>query len=63
MRNAVAVTVATEPDYVKDCGDEGSKVTGKSLLARMKRHIEAAMTCALLNVPENIVPGQQPSVS
>ncbi|MFV8531522.1 UPF0489 family protein [Ralstonia pseudosolanacearum] len=44
VRNAVAVTIATEPDYVKSCRDEGSKVTGKSLLARMKRHIEAAMT-------------------
>jgi len=43
VQNAIAVTVATEPDYVRDCRDEGSKVTGKSLLERMKQHIEAAM--------------------
>lgn len=43
VRNAVAVTIATEPDYVKYCRDEGSKVTGESLLASMKRHIETAM--------------------
>jgi hypothetical protein len=44
VRNAVAVTIATEPDYVEDCRNEGSKVTGESLLARMKQHIEAVMT-------------------
>ncbi|WP_343668596.1 UPF0489 family protein [Paraburkholderia heleia] len=43
VQNAVAVTIATEPDYVKDCRIEGSKVTGKSLLARLKQHIEATM--------------------
>lgn len=44
VRNAVAVTIATEPEYVKLCRDEGSSVSGESLLQRMKQHLQAAMT-------------------
>ncbi|WP_454688217.1 UPF0489 family protein [Achromobacter aloeverae] len=44
VRNAVAITIATEPDYVEDCREEDSKVTGEFLLVRMKQHIEAVMT-------------------
>ncbi|NLP65081.1 UPF0489 family protein [Paraburkholderia sacchari] len=44
VRNAVAVTIATEPDYVTELRCEGSDVTSASLLERMKQHIEAAMT-------------------
>lgn len=43
VRNAIAVTIATEPEYVVDCRDDGSNVTGESLLERMKQHIAAAM--------------------
>lgn len=43
VRNAVAVTIATEPGYVLDRRNEGSEVNGASLLDRMKQHIEAAM--------------------
>lgn len=42
VRNAVAVTIATEPDYVAELRCNGSAVTGASLLERMKQHIEAA---------------------
>jgi hypothetical protein len=43
VHNAVAVTIATEPGYVLDCRNEGSEVTGASLLERTKQRIEAAM--------------------
>lgn len=43
VRNAVAVTIATEPEYVEECRNKGSNVTGESLLERMKQHIAAAM--------------------
>jgi hypothetical protein len=43
VRNAVAVTIATEPEYVEDLRDKDSKVTGETLLERMKQHIAAAM--------------------
>ncbi|WP_321942720.1 peptide arginase family protein [Burkholderia cenocepacia] len=43
VRNAIAVTIATEPEYVEDCRDDGSDVTGESLLERMKQHIAAAI--------------------
>lgn len=44
IQNAVAVTVATELSYVADLRCEGSKVTGASLLERMKQHVQTAMT-------------------
>jgi hypothetical protein len=44
VRNAAAITIATEPDYVEDCRIKGSHVTGESLLARMKQHIELALS-------------------
>ncbi|WP_322082897.1 UPF0489 family protein [Burkholderia sp. BCC1972] len=43
VRNSVAVTIAIEPEYVADCRDEGSNITGETLLERMKQHIEASM--------------------
>ena len=43
VRNAVAVTVATEPEYVEELRDKSSNVTGETLLERMKQHIAAAM--------------------
>jgi hypothetical protein len=43
VRNAVAVTIATEPTWVKNCRDKGSNVTGESLLEGMKRHLKAAL--------------------
>lgn len=44
VRNAIAVTIATEPEYVEECRLTGSTVTSDLLLERMRRHIEAAMT-------------------
>ncbi|MCP3170224.1 peptide arginase family protein [Myxococcus qinghaiensis] len=44
VRKAVAVTIATEPTWVKDVREEGSNVTGESLLERMKRHLTTALT-------------------
>jgi hypothetical protein len=44
VRNAVAVTIATEPEYVKNGRDKGSNVTGESLLKRMKQHLTTALT-------------------
>lgn len=43
VRNAIAVTVATEPDYVVDLRDEGSNITSAYLLDRLKDHIRSAM--------------------
>lgn len=43
VRNAIAVTIATEPEFVEECRDDDSDVTGEALLERMKQHIAAAM--------------------
>ncbi|HDR9798340.1 TPA: UPF0489 family protein [Burkholderia cenocepacia] len=43
VRNAAAVTIAIEPEYVEDCRDNGSNITSEALLERMKQHIEASM--------------------
>jgi hypothetical protein len=44
VEDALAITIAKEPTYVKSCRDEGSNVSSATLLARMNEHIEAAMT-------------------
>jgi hypothetical protein len=44
VRNAVAVTVALEPECVEELRCKGSAVTSTSLLDRLKEHIDAAMT-------------------
>lgn len=44
VQNAVAVSIATEPSCVKELRHEGSTITARSLLDRMKQHIATAMT-------------------
>lgn len=44
VRNAIAVTVALEPECVEELRCVGSTVTSAVLLDRLKEHIEAAMT-------------------
>jgi hypothetical protein len=44
VKNALAVTIATEPECVKNLRLGRAKITGESLLESMKQHIEAAMT-------------------
>jgi len=44
VKNALAVTIATEPECVKNLRLGRAKITGDSLLESMKKHIEAAMT-------------------
>lgn len=43
VRNAVAVTLATEPDYVEELRDEGSKITAEMLLETMIERISEAV--------------------
>ncbi|HDR9033383.1 TPA: UPF0489 family protein [Burkholderia vietnamiensis] len=42
VQNALAITIATEPACVRELRCSGSKITAKSLLARMEQHLEAA---------------------
>ncbi|MGX5872976.1 UPF0489 family protein [Burkholderia gladioli] len=44
VQNALAITIATEPECVKNLRYRGSKITAQSLLERMKEHIVTAMT-------------------
>lgn len=44
VKNALALTIATEPECVKNLRLGRAKITGDSLLESMKQHIEAAMT-------------------
>ncbi|WP_442782876.1 UPF0489 family protein [Collimonas fungivorans] len=44
VRNAVAVTVALEPECVRELRCEGSNVTAEGLLEQLKQRIETAMT-------------------
>lgn len=44
VRNAIAVTVALEPECVEELRCKGSTITSTSLLARLKEHIAAAMS-------------------
>ncbi|WP_321942718.1 peptide arginase family protein [Burkholderia cenocepacia] len=43
-QNALAITIATEPGCVKALRWPGSKITGKTLLARMEQHLRTALT-------------------
>lgn len=43
VQRALAITIATEPACVKELRMTGSKITGKSLLARMQQHLETAL--------------------
>ncbi|AOR66232.1 hypothetical protein BBJ41_00945 [Burkholderia stabilis] len=44
VQNALAITIATEPACVRELRLSGSKITGKSLLDRMLKHIDTALT-------------------
>lgn len=44
IRNAIAITIALEPECVEELRHDDSDVTADSLLARLTEHIKSAMT-------------------